>query len=329
MEPIAPIDIENRGRHWESKEDKPQVWKSTQVWSHEYQKLELRVHATQKLKTFPWRNPIRQIGNQAKCIWMHLFLSEVEDKSIRIDWADTLDEDTSFFRIRGFTVLDAGQFNGGLFPLPSGWSSKNAAQPHLKLKTLIHNWHAVGLHEGPDAGTMRYYPQKRQAIKAQRIRMGIKRSVKTPTDAKKPADAQTSASPTAPPFTAAPMLIAQDAPPSLAPLLNPAPPTQAVPLIPNPAPTKAVPLIPSPLEMLSRVAAEKAALAAAHNAVERAHADRSIAEHDHKAAATKLLAAQAHLRTAEHAHKAANAKLLAAQAHLNDLLRGAQSLPLH
>jgi hypothetical protein len=283
MEPIAPIPVENRGRHWESKEDKPQIWKSTQVWCNEYQKLQLRVRATQKLDTFPWRNPIRQLGNQAKCIWMHLFLSEVEDKSIRIDWADTLDEATSFFRIKSFTVLDAGQFNGGLFPLPSGWSSKSAAQPHHKLKTLVHNWHAVGLHEGPDTGTMRYYPYHRQAIKAQRTRMAINRSAKEST-AKKP----TAASPTSPPFTAAPMLISKDAPPTLASLLNPAPPT------------KAVPHLSSPLELLSRVA-DKAAIDAARDDYHRAYADLRITEHAHRAAAAKVRATQIRLQALERA----------------------------
>jgi hypothetical protein len=272
---MEPITIEYRGRHWQFKANKPEIWKSTKFWYDQCQKMELRVRATKKLDAFPWiqHHTTRGIGNQAKCIWMHLFLSEMEERSIKIDWAETMDDVTSFYRIKGFTVLDVGQFNGGMFPLPSGWSEKSDAQPPCKHKTLIHNWHAVGMHEGPDTGTMRYFPQYREAIKQQRIRMDIKRTAKKP--------------PNSPPFTAAPMLITKEAAQTLAPI--------------DAAPTKAAPHLPSPLELLSRIASDEAAMAIARDAVHRAHADLRTAEHAHKAAAAALCAAQAHLNALENA----------------------------
>lgn len=176
--------IDGRGLHWQHKAIKPMVWKNTKFWAEEHRKLEQEVLSTTPIKTFPWQLAnTRAVGNQAKYIWMLLFLYD-HKKIVRVDWVLNADV-PSFFGITGFTVLDPETFNGGFFPLPSAWRE---GMLFLK-KTLIHNWHAVGMIEVPNANRMRFDQHFRDMIRRQRLRMDEKRHTKAKVvSAETPAD---------------------------------------------------------------------------------------------------------------------------------------------
>jgi len=288
----APNKIDRRGMHYINKAVMLDVWKSTSFWAEEQLKLEKEILATTSLKTLPWHyfKNSRSIGNQAKYIWMTLFLYD-HHQIIKIDWKPN-DNTFSFFGIAGFSVLDPEQFNRGLFPLPSAWKGKHSGMPFEK-KTLVHNWHAVGMVEVASANRMVFDDFHREKVKRQRMRMDEKRHAKLraadPTT-QPPADAQPTTLP--PMITTTPLDMTDASSEPLPPLLE------------------TTTIASTPLHLLSHLASQQrhpqAAIAAAREAVIRAQADV-------EATSSELYRAQLKSDMAYKALHAAHAQLAKAQ----------------
>jgi hypothetical protein len=290
--------IDQRGRHWELKE-KPKTWEFTKFWADKQREIEQNIRqldtATKANVQLPWtqNSAHHLVGNQAKCIWMQMYLYE-QEKVIEIQWADEIEENTNFYRIKDFTVLIPARFNSGLFPLPSGWRERDGITCHcpFQYKTLIKNWQAVGMVEVSDglSNGMRFNEKYWKRIKEQRSMTEVKRKDKKERErmffkpyAKKQPVIPFTFLPTpfvTAPFTSTPtpLVTAEDSTTTLAPII----PTIA---------SAALPVLPSALELLLRIACEQAAITTALEAVQRAQADVD-------AATAVLQAAQARLDSA-------------------------------
>jgi len=204
MEPTLQ-KTDKRGQHWQFRTDRPPVGERTRFWSEENKKMEVKIVEYTRISTLPWyqsRNT-RPIGFQAKCIYMHLFICDREG-IIKITWADKSDN-TNFFGIKGFIVLDLARFNDGMFPLPSGWKSYEGVR--FQAKSLITVWQGVGLveqeggitetHDGVEKvyKGMLFDSYRKNLIKQRYIRAEAKRWTKlhTPSSAKPAVAAETPA----------------------------------------------------------------------------------------------------------------------------------------
>ena len=287
MEPAIPPPKAAMETTSHPKQDKARLWENATYWTEEYKKMEAEILKTKQFQDLPWNqleNP-HSIRYQAKCIWIYLYLRELEG-IIKIEWKYTPNM-TNFFSIESFRVLDLDRFNDGMFPLPSGWK----AGMRFRQKTLIHVWNAVGMEEEVQNGMevykgMRFNIKKRIMIKQQRVRAGEKRYIKNHLP---------------------PVVATKDTAPTLAPIEQ----TTAVqPPLPSPvvatndtAPTL-VPIeqttavqqpLPGPSKLLSTIASDQAA---ARDAVRRAQADFDAAFRDLQYAQIRANAKHAVLQAA-------------------------------
>jgi len=278
MEPAIPPTVENiskRGHHWRSKEDKPRLWENTTYWADTYKKMEQEILKTKNFQDLPWNqtsNP-HSIRYQAKCIWIHLYLCDLEG-TIKINWAAKAD-DANFFHIEGFRVLDLVRFNNGMFPLPSGWREHEGMR--FRLKTLIVVWQAVGMVETYDVTDeehkgMHFDHASKRMIKQRRMRADDRRYLKNQTPS---ADA-TSAKTTPVAIPKATTMIST----TLAPIDQTA---------------TSQPTLPSPLTLLSTIATDQAA---AREAVRRAQDDYQAATRELQKAQLRANAKHAVLKAA-------------------------------
>ena len=255
MEPTLQ-KTDKRGQHWQFRTDRPPVGERTRFWSEENKKMEVKIVEYTRISTLPWyqsRNT-RPIGFQAKCIYMHLFICDREG-IIKITWADKSDN-TNFFGIKGFIVLDLASFNDGMFPLPSGWKSYEGVR--FQAKSLITVWQGVGLveqeggitetHDGVEKvyKGMLFDSYRKDLIKQRYIRAEAKRWTKLHT-----------------PSAAKPAAVAAETPAAVTTTLAPIDQTVAVAtttLAPIDQTVAAPQTLPGPLTLLSLIASEQAAV---------------------------------------------------------------------
>jgi hypothetical protein len=133
--------------------------------------------------TLPWNgnnNKTRGLGSQPMWLWMKLKLDHL-DGVVELKTADKID-DTNFLGIESITVNDLERFNSGLFPLPSYWTEKHARSSgrcHFTLKTLVHNWRAIGMVQVRKTNHMVFKAKARQSIRGQRARADIHKRTKS------------------------------------------------------------------------------------------------------------------------------------------------------
>jgi len=255
MEPTLQ-KTDKRGQHWQFRTDRPPVGERTRFWSEENKKMEVKIVEYTRISTLPWyqsRNT-RPIGFQAKCIYMHLFICDREG-IIKITWADKSDN-TNFFGIKGFIVLDLARFNDGMFPLPSGWKAYEGVR--FQAKSLITVWQGVGLveqeggitetHDGVEKvyKGMLFDSYRKDLIKQRYMRAEAKRWTKLHT-----------------PSSAKPAAVATETPVVATTALAPIDQTVAVAtttLAPIDQTVAAPQTLPGPLTLLSLIASEQAAV---------------------------------------------------------------------
>lgn len=126
-------------------------------WSQRQFELHNQLMAIAPLSKFPWQlHRAPKISNQAKCLWMHLYVCRAR-RIVLLDYVDN--PHSGFFGILSITVIDGARFNAGPFPVPSQYAK--GPDTFLHKYAVVRLWRSVGMVEaGPRY--MRYSQKHRE-----------------------------------------------------------------------------------------------------------------------------------------------------------------------